>query len=95
MTAKSEKEGIEKEEEITMSTLIPQEYRERTEPVPPFKIHIVSYRLGDTFHCTIDNVDPGANISRAEGKTREEAESRAVSKAKERLEYSAARIQEV
>lgn len=41
-----------------MSTMAPQEYRERTEPVPPFKMHIMSYRLGDVFYCIIDNVDP-------------------------------------
>ncbi len=74
--------------------MAPQEYRERTEPVPPFKMHIMSYRLGDVFYCIIDNVDPGANIARAEGSTREDAESKAVTKAKERLEYSASRIQE-
>lgn len=78
----------------SMSTMTPQEYRERTESVPPFKMHVVSYRLGDSFYCVIDNVDPGANIARAEASSREEAESKAVTKARERLEYSASRIQE-
>ena len=78
-----------------MSMLSPQEYRERTEPVSPFKMHIVSYRLGDTFYCTVDNVDPGANIARAKAPTREEAESKAIAAAKERLRYSASRIQEM
>jgi len=78
-----------------MSTLTPQDYRERTESVPPFKIHIVSYRLGEKFYCTVDNVDPGANVSRTEAPTREEAESKAITKAKERLQYSASKIQEI
>ena len=78
-----------------MSTLQPQEYRERRESVPPFKIHIVSYRLDGTFYCSVDNVDPGANIARAEAPTRDEAEMKAVAKAKERLEYSASRIQKI
>jgi len=78
-----------------MSTLVPEEYRERTERVPPFKMHVVSYRLGDNFYCIVDNVDPGANISRAKASTREEAESKAIAKAKERLEYSASRIQDI
>ncbi len=78
-----------------MSTLIPQEYRERTEAVPPFKMHIVSYKLGDKYFCTVDNVDPGANIARAEGSTRENAEANATAKARARLEYSATRIQQV
>jgi hypothetical protein len=76
-----------------MNGITPKEYRERTEPAPPFKMHIVSYRLGDTFYCIVDNVDPGANIARAEAPTREEAESTAIAKAKERLEYSASRVQ--
>jgi hypothetical protein len=78
-----------------MSTFTPQEYQERTEQVPPFMIHIVSYKLGDTFYCTVDNVDPGANIARASGVSREEAESKAIAKAKEKLEYSASRIRSV
>jgi len=82
--------------------MTPQEYHERTEEVPlpkgpikSFKMHIVSYKLGDLFYCTVDNVDPGANIARAEASTRDEAESKAVAKAKERLEYSATRVQNV
>ena len=78
-----------------MNTLNPQAYRERTELIPPFKIHIVSYRLGEKFYCTVDNVDPGANIARAEASTQDEAESKAITRAKERLEYSATRIQKI
>ena len=37
--------------------------------------------LGEVYHCTIANVDPGARFARADGTTKEEAESRAIDKA--------------
>ena len=69
-----------------MSTLRPQEYLERMESVPPFRIHIVSYRLDDVYYCSVDNVDPGAVITRSTGPTRKEAELKAVRRAQARLE---------
>ena len=48
----------------------------------------VSYRVGDRYYCTIDNVDPGARFARAEGTTREEAESTALEKAARYLEQT-------
>jgi hypothetical protein len=68
-----------------MNTIRPQEYLERTESVPPFRIHIVSYRLGDEYFCSVDNVDPGAVITRSKGATRKEAEVKAVTRAQERI----------
>ncbi len=68
-----------------MNILQPEEYRERTEPVPPFHIHVASYRLGTVYYCSVDNVDPGAVVARSQGATREEAELRAVTRAKEHL----------
>lgn len=68
-----------------MTALRPEQYRERREKAPPFEIRVVSYRLGERWHCKIDNVDPGANIARAEGGTREQAEEAALAKAKDSL----------
>jgi hypothetical protein len=62
-----------------------EEYRERRESVLSWPVRIVSYRLGDHWRCEIDNVDPGAQIARADGPTREEAEQQAASKAATRL----------
>jgi hypothetical protein len=75
-----------------MNIIRPEEYQERIQSIPPFQMHIVSYRLGDEFHCSVDNVDPGAVISRSTGSTRAEAESSAVDRATRRLEYSASRM---
>lgn len=68
-----------------MTTIQPTEFQERKEAVPPFQIHIVSYRIGEKYFSKVDNVDPGATIARAEGATREEAESVALTRAKERV----------
>jgi hypothetical protein len=71
-----------------MNNLKPEEYQERTEPVPPFQIHIASDRLGAAYHCSVDNVDPGAVVARSEGPTREQAELKAITRAKERLAHT-------
>ena len=75
-----------------MNVVRPEGYRERKESVPPFEVHIVSYSAGGVFHCAIDNVDPGAVIARSEGATREEAEGKALERAKKLLSYSVARV---
>jgi len=62
-----------------------EEYREHQEEAVGWKINVVSYRLGERFHCTVDNVDPGARLARGEGQSREEAESRALEKARRYL----------
>jgi hypothetical protein len=58
-----------------------EDFRERRDELNGWTVNIVSYRIGDRFYCTIDNVDPGARFARAEGATREEAEAAAVEKA--------------
>lgn len=63
----------------------PEQHQEHKEKVGRWTIPVVSYKLGKEWICTVDNVSPGANIARATGATREEAESKAVGKAKERL----------
>ena len=60
-------------------------FREHQEDAFGWKINIVSYRLGERFFCAVDNVDPGARLARGEGTTREEAESRALEKARRNL----------
>lgn len=74
-----------------MNIMKPEDYAERRESVPPYTVHITSYRLGEVFHCTVDNVDPGAVIARSKGSTREEAEAIALRSAINRLMYSSSR----
>ena len=62
-----------------------EEYSERREVIDGWPVHIVTYRIGGRFYCTIDNVDPGARFARAEGATRDEVERAALEKAKKYL----------
>ena len=59
----------------------PEEYSRRQQELAGWPISIETYKLGDVYYCTISNVDPGARFARAEGPTRDAAESRALEKA--------------
>jgi hypothetical protein len=62
-------------------TLRSEEFRETKQELDGWPINIVSYRIGSTYYCSIDNVSPGARFARAQGPTREAAESTALEKA--------------
>ena len=62
-----------------------EDYTERHEEIDGWKVHIVTYRVGDRYYCSIDNVDPGARFARAEGASRDEAERAALDKARKYL----------
>ena len=64
----------------------PEDYSERKAQLAGWPIHIVTYRLGATYHTTIDNTDPGAWVVKAQGSTKEEAESKAIKEAEALLE---------
>ncbi len=63
----------------------PEDHSERTLELAGWPVRVISYKLGDTYHATADNVSPGANIARARGATKEEAEQSVLAKAAERL----------
>jgi hypothetical protein len=63
----------------------PEGLREREEQVGRWRVRLTSYRLGVEYLCVADDLDPGANIARARGASREEAEERALAQAAERL----------
>lgn len=65
-----------------------EDYTERQTEIDGWKVHIVTYRIGDLYYCSIDNVDPGARFARAEGSTREDVERVALEKAKKYLEQT-------
>jgi len=62
-----------------------EKYSKRQEQVGRWKVNIVSYKLGDQYYCTVDNVETGATLARGQGSTREEAEKKALERAKELL----------
>ncbi len=59
----------------------PEHYSRRQMDIGGWPVTIETYKLGDVFHCTIANVDPGARFARADGPTQEAAESTAIEKA--------------
>ena len=66
----------------------PEEHSRRQQELAGWQITIETYKLGDVYHCTIANVDPGARFARADGSTREDAESRAIEKATRYLQQT-------
>ena len=65
-----------------------EDYTERKDQIDGWPVNIVTYRIGDKYYCTIDNVDPGARFARAEGATREEVERVALEKAQRYLKQT-------
>ena len=63
----------------------PEDHTTRREEIAGWAITIDTYKLGDVYHCTIANVDPGARFARADGSTKAEAEQTALEKAERYL----------
>ena len=63
----------------------PEEYRERQVAVDSWRVNLTSYKLGEVYHCKADNVSPGAWLARTTGATREEAEQKALDRARQLL----------
>jgi hypothetical protein len=59
----------------------PQDYSRRQRELAGWQVMVETYKLGDLYHCSIANVDPGARFARGNGATKEEAESSAIEKA--------------
>ena len=66
----------------------PEDYSRIQRELAGWQVTIETYKLGDVYHCSIANVDPGARFARADGSTREEAESRAIAKATKYLQQT-------
>ena len=63
----------------------PENYAERTVEVEGWPVRLISYELDGKYHCTADNVSPGANLARVVAETKEAAESQALAIAAEKL----------
>ena len=62
-----------------------EDHSERIVEVNGWQCRLTSYRLGEVYYCHADNVSPGANLARTTGKTKEEAEQKALERATEML----------
>jgi hypothetical protein len=65
-----------------------EQYSRRQIELAGWPISIETYKLGDVYHCTISNVDPGARFARADGPTKDEAERIALEKAARYLQQT-------
>ena len=63
----------------------PEGYREQTIALNGWQIRLISYKLGEQFICTADNVSPGAWLARTKAASRREAEQQALDKARKLL----------
>lgn len=62
-------------------TMKPEDYSRRRMELSGWPIDVESYKLGDVYHCTVYNAEPGARFARADGATKQEAEQSALGKA--------------
>jgi len=62
-----------------------ENFAERKIEIDGWQVNLTTYQMGEVFHCRADNVSPGAGIARSTGATREEAEEKAIARAKELL----------
>jgi hypothetical protein len=62
-----------------------ESYNERRIELDGWDVNLATYKIGETYYCHASNVSPGANIARAHGATREEAEQRAIERGREHL----------
>ena len=63
----------------------PEDYSERKLELEGWPVRVTSYKIENEYHCTVDNVSPGAWIARSIAATKQEAEDKALAKARERL----------
>lgn len=63
-----------------------EDYTEQKTQIAGWPITVVTYRLGDVYHATIDNADPGAWVVKAQGASKADAEAKALHDARTLLE---------
>jgi hypothetical protein len=62
-----------------------EDFSERQLELEGWPVNVSSWRLGETWHAKADNVSPGAALARITASTKEEAEAKAIARAKELL----------
>jgi hypothetical protein len=67
--------------EAAMSLI--EEYVVQHSEISGVRVTCTTYKIGMTYHCIVANVDPGVNVARSSGPTRESALVSASLKAKQ------------
>jgi hypothetical protein len=63
----------------------PENYSERKVEIEGWQVNLTTYQLDGKWHSKADNVSPGASLARMVADSREDAETRALARAKELL----------
>ena len=63
----------------------PENYSEHKVEIDGWQVNLTIYQLDGKWHAKADNVSPGAALARIVADTREDAESKALARAKELL----------
>jgi hypothetical protein len=63
----------------------PEEFGERLITVDGWPVRLTTYRLGETYYCKADNVEPGADLARGSGVSQEEVEKLVLDRARRLL----------
>ena len=63
----------------------PEHFSERVVEVDGWQVNLTTYQLDGKWHTKADDVSPGAALARVVADTREDAEARALARAKELL----------
>ncbi len=63
-----------------------EEFKTEKQILNGIDLELSTYKIGDEYYCHVSNLNPGATIARAEGKTRDEAVNIALDKVKQRLQ---------
>lgn len=63
-----------------------ENYSEELMGIGGIQIKIITYKIGEDFHCHVHNLEPGAVIARASSSIAEKAKEEALEKAKRRIQ---------
>jgi hypothetical protein len=66
-------------------TMRVENFAERRIEIDGWPVNLTTYQIGEVYHCKADNVSPGAGLARTTGASRQEAEDKAIARAKELL----------
>lgn len=62
-----------------------ESYHQEKQEINGIPVEVVTYQIGSTWYCHVNNVDPGATIARASGSSRIQARDEAIKKVQKRL----------
>lgn len=60
-------------------------FEERLLEIAGWPARVRSYRIGERWCARVDNVSPGATVARGDGSSRDEAEDKALGRARDRF----------